>query len=132
MDILRLVHSYHPSSISAVDCAGWTPLHAWMDGLDIAPNKAAARMDALKFLLKLDPTAVTKADVDGSTPYSLFERIARNRDLGVLVPKIERLLLRAAPALHPARLKELNYAERRGAGLGLGLGLARVRVGGGI
>jgi hypothetical protein len=30
-------------------------------------------------------------------------------------PKIERVLLRAAPALYPERLHDLNYAERRGA-----------------
>jgi hypothetical protein len=115
LDILRLVHSYHPSSISALDSLGGTPLHAWQDGLYNVPSTAAARMDALRFLLKLDPTAVTKADNDRITPYAFFKAIARDRDFRGFEPVIQRLLLRAASAHDPATLKELNYAERRGA-----------------
>ena len=96
------------------DCnwKGWLPLHFyanWNAGsLRGSPLSKAA--DCFRMLLRLHPEA---AGIEGGvgvrytkTPYQLA--VDNN-----LPPYYLRLLLRAAPDLHPAALHRLNYAERR-------------------
>ena len=61
-------------------------------------------MDRLYFLLQKYPAAASTTDIIGRNPYSLCH---------VNHTHARRLLLRAAPALDPEALHELNYSARR-------------------
>lgn len=112
VDIVRLVHSFCPESISQKDHEDCTPLHTFMDRSCTEDDEAV-----LRYLLRHDPAAAAMKNralndppTISQTPYEMFMTPGHRGDRAW-----RRLLLRAAPAQDPATLRELNYAQRRGA-----------------
>ena len=103
---------FHPTD----ECNGWLPLHAFVYGQGYEPKEESLLTlslspwaDTVRLLLRLYPEAAGVEAGDGrqkKTPYQLAV------DKG-LPAYYRRLLLRAAPALDPAELRRLNWAERR-------------------
>ena len=108
LTMLREVYSLNPSAISTVDDRGQTPLLTFvMSTFRYSP----AGMDMLNFLLKVYPEAASipcdddeDEDYSRRTPYEVCAKCHTHA---------RRLLLRAAPALDPEALRELNYSARR-------------------
>jgi hypothetical protein len=103
----------HPTNATYVQ-NGRLPLHLFIrhqsDRLRAVSSAISEAADMFRWLLRLYPEA---AGIEGGagarhtkTPYQLA--VDRN-----LPDYFLRLLLRAAPTLHPAELRRLNYAERR-------------------
>ena len=103
--MLRAVYELDPSSMSAVTDRGSTPLNILI--LHHFKDREAPSTDAINrlyFLLQKYPAAASIPYSFGSTPYSRCH---------VNHTHARRLLLRAAPALDPEALHELNYSARR-------------------
>jgi hypothetical protein len=73
----------------------------------LPPNESA--LEKLRILLKRDPSVVDLVTPNyyRDSPYEMAERSRKVPDA------ILRLMLRAYPSTKPAKLRELNYAERR-------------------